>query len=46
MAEPEPDVPGPGPDKPQGWRQYAFGVLFVLACAAVFYFWRRAQTGG
>ena len=45
MAKPEPDEAGPGPDKPRGWREYAFGVLFILACAAVFYLWRLLQAG-
>jgi hypothetical protein len=46
MPELDPDEPRPGPDKPQGWRQYAFGVLLILACAAVFYFWRTAGAAG
>ena len=28
--------------RPRGWRQYAFGILFILVLAAVYYFWRRA----
>lgn len=28
--------------RPRGWRQYAIGVLFILAMAAAFYFLRRA----
>ena len=46
MTDLEPDEAGPGPDRPRGWRQYAFGVLFILACAAVLWFWRLAQAGG